>query len=63
MLRIPQPCIETRGDLWTAEAEAAGKPLDPKHHEPVVDVKAVTLHGFRLEPTDAGWRAPVILDI
>jgi SHS2 domain-containing protein len=29
----------------------------------VVDVKAVTLHRFRVEQTPSGWEATVILDI
>lgn len=37
--------------------------LDPGRHHPRVDVKAVTLHRFRLEKTDYGWETQVILDI
>jgi SHS2 domain-containing protein len=42
---------------------ACGEVLDPDRHHPRVDVKAVTLHHFRLEKTDCGWKASVILDI
>jgi len=37
--------------------------LDSEKHNQRVDVKAVTLHQFQLEPTPNGWRAMVILDI
>jgi SHS2 domain-containing protein len=41
----------------------AGEELDMNRHDLVVDVKAVTLHQFRVEKTDRGWEAFVILDI
>jgi SHS2 domain-containing protein len=44
-------------------AEARGEELDPARHDLVVDVKAVTLHRFRVENTGMGWAALVILDI
>ena len=44
-------------------AEAAGERADPERHELGVDVKAVTLHHFAVEPTAAGWQATVVLDV
>ncbi len=63
MLRVPE--IRIQGDTapFDLQAEAAGEKLDPDRHHPRVDVKAVTLHQFRLARTDAGWEAFVILDI
>ena len=63
MLRIPQVRLQEKVKPYTLEATAAGEILDPARHHPRVDVKAVTLHRFRLAKTDRGWEAFVILDI
>ena len=63
LLRVPNVQIQQQSDHFTLTAEAYGEELDPEKHELVVDVKAVTLHRFRVERTDPGWRAVVILDI
>jgi SHS2 domain-containing protein len=42
---------------------AWGEPLDPARHVPNHEVKAITLHGLRVEPTADGWLAEVIVDI
>ena len=44
-------------------AGVAGEMIDATRHEMVTDVKAVTLHQFRLEQTPQGWQVRVILDI
>lgn len=44
-------------------ASAQGEPLDRTHHHLEHEVKAITYHGLRVEPTDNGWMAEVILDI
>ena len=38
-------------------AELEGERIDPARHEQVADVKAVTLHGLRVERTEVGWQA------
>ncbi|MEK6852248.1 MAG: archease [Nanoarchaeota archaeon] len=43
--------------------EAHGEKLDPKRHEQLVDVKAVTYHLFEVKKTREGWKARVVLDI
>lgn len=63
MLRINQVAIEKNGDSYELHAQAAGETLDPDRHTTRVDVKAVTLHQFRLTKNDQGWEAMVILDI
>ena len=40
-----------------------GEPIDPVRQRLRVDVKAVTLHRFKLEKNAGGWDAFVILDI
>jgi SHS2 domain-containing protein len=42
---------------------AWGEPLDLARHVPNHEVKAITLHGLRVEHTAAGWLAEVIVDI
>ena len=63
MLRIRDLQIQRESSPFSLEATAAGEKLDPPRHHPRVDVKAVTLHRFRLEQTDRWWEAFVILDI
>jgi SHS2 domain-containing protein len=63
MLRVVQVEIQGDGRKFSLQATARGETLDPDRHFPRVDVKAVTLHQFRLEKTSKGWEAHVILDI
>ena len=48
---------------WSLVGHARGERLDPARHQQRADVKAVTLHKFRLEQTTEGWEAQIILDI
>ena len=63
MLRVQRVRVREDARPFALEAIARGETLDPDRHEPRVDVKAVTLHQFRLEKTERGWEALVILDI
>ena len=63
LLRVPEVRIERGDDGCSLAAEAYGEPIDPLKHDLVVDVKAVTLHLFRVEQVSSGWEATVILDI
>ncbi|RMG44872.1 MAG: archease [Acidobacteria bacterium] len=63
LLRVSQVRIDRRDDHFLLQAEAYGEEIDPRKHELLVDVKAVTLHRFQVERTADGWRAMVILDI
>jgi SHS2 domain-containing protein len=45
-----------RGVAW-------GEPLDRARHTLAHEVKAITYHGLRVEQTDSGWLAEVIVDI
>jgi SHS2 domain-containing protein len=63
MLRIHQARVKRNTQPYVLEALALGEKLDPDRHHPRVDVKAVTLHHFRLEKSRQGWKALVILDI
>ena len=48
---------------FALQARLAGERIDPPRHALLVDVKAVTLHRFRLEPLPDGWGATVVLDV
>ena len=63
MLRVNQVEIGKKDKSFALKAVASGEKLDPDRHRQRVDVKAVTLHRFRLEKTDRGWETMVILDI
>lgn len=45
------------------QARAAGATLDPSERERVREVKAITYHGLKVEPTATGWLAELIVDI
>jgi SHS2 domain-containing protein len=45
------------------KAEARGETLDPGRHHLDHEVKAITYHGLKVEPTPEGWLAEVIVDI
>jgi len=52
--------VEGRGDEWVLEGSALGVPLG----EIVArEVKAVTYSEMRIDETDDGWRAYVVLDV
>jgi SHS2 domain-containing protein len=55
--------IEQRNDSFTLEATVSGEQIDAGRHRPLVDVKAVTLHRFRVEFKDDVWKAVVELDV
>ena len=40
-----------------------GEPMDAARHTLLHEVKAITHHGLRVEPTEDGWLAEVIVDI
>ena len=64
LLRVPEVRISGGdGGAFVLEAEARGEPLDPARHRLQVDVKAVTLHRLRVERTERGWEAFVVLDV
>ena len=63
LLRVEAIQLEKDRPPFSVVAELAGETLDMERHELVADVKAVTLHKFRVEETERGWEAFVILDI
>ena len=63
LLRVESLSIKTADSKSSLKGVVYGEGLDPQKHPLSVDVKAVTLHHFSLQQTDAGWEAFVILDI
>lgn len=44
-------------------ATCRGESIDPSRHELDHEIKAITYHGLKVEYTDDGWLAEVIVDI
>jgi SHS2 domain-containing protein len=63
LLRIREVKIDEKDGQYSLKTTAVGEKLDPGRHEQRADVKAVTLHQFRVEKTGDEWKASVILDI
>jgi SHS2 domain-containing protein len=63
LLRVREARIDEKDGQYSLQTTAVGEKLDPGRHEQRADVKAVTLHQFRVEKTDNEWKASVILDI
>ena len=63
LLRAREMQIEEKDGAYSLKATTAGEPLDPRRHQQRADVKAVTLHDFRVEKIEGGWKAAAILDI
>jgi SHS2 domain-containing protein len=55
--------FEVRIDDRGLKAKALAQPLDVERHRLLHEVKAVTYHGLRVEETQTGWLAELILDI
>jgi len=45
------------------KAELSGEPIDRKKHELRNDIKAITLHMFKVEKTKDGYKAVVVVDV
>lgn len=55
--------FEARVDATGLVGKAWGEPLDLARHMLDHEVKAITYHGLKVERTDDGWLAEVIVDI
>jgi SHS2 domain-containing protein len=63
LLRVHEAEIDEKDGHYFLKTTAAGEHLDVARHQQRCDVKAVTLHGFRVEKNDDRWKASVLLDI
>ena len=55
--------ITKTNETYTLTAKVTGEKINMKMHELLVDVKAVSWHMFKVERTQKGWNAFVILDV
>jgi SHS2 domain-containing protein len=63
LLRPTTVQVMRRAQRWCVDAVLEGEGIDPVRHELSADVKAVTLHQLRVQRTETGWEATVVLDI
>jgi SHS2 domain-containing protein len=63
LLRIEDAKIGYENGLYFAKTTCWGEQINPGRHQLIVDVKAVTLHRFKVEQTPRGWETFIILDI
>ena len=64
LLLAPGPItIRSRSGGYGLEAELQGEAIDPQRHHLIVDIKAVTMHLFRVTRISQGWEALVVLDV
>lgn len=53
--------VQIAGDRLHATCH--GEPMDPARHEMEHEVKAITYHQLRVEESEGGWLAEIIVDI
>ena len=63
LLRVSTLAIHRQDNNFSLQASLYGEEADRFRHSLNADVKAVTLHRFRVEETGQGWEATVVLDI
>jgi len=63
LLRPADVHVLTVDGGYQVAAELRGEQIDPRRHELEADVKAVTLHGLRVQRSGSGWSAQVTLDV
>jgi SHS2 domain-containing protein len=47
----------------TMVASLTGEQFDPKRHQLIEELKAVTYHRLSVEQTSSGWRAIIVFDV
>ena len=63
LLHADRVQIEEREGTFTLEAAVSGEQIDAGRHRLLVDVKAVTLHRFKVAFVGNVWKAVVVLDV
>ncbi len=63
ILRATDVRVSAANHGHQVHAQLRGEPIDPGKHELLADIKAVTVHGLRVEHSNSGWRAQVTLDV
>ena len=52
-----------KNEKYKLTAELKGEKIDQKKHKLGNDLKAVTMHQFKVEQTKSGWKCLVVIDI
>ncbi len=55
--------IRQENGKWRLNATVRGEEISREKHELAADVKAVSLHNFKVRKIPQGWQADVILDV
>jgi SHS2 domain-containing protein len=63
LLRVERIALSDPPQGVSLTATLRGDPIDPERHRLGVDVKAVTLHHFKVAEMPEGWSATVVLDV
>jgi SHS2 domain-containing protein len=63
LLHADRVQIEELDGTFILEAAVSGEQIDANRHRLLVDVKAVTLHRFKLQFENGLWQAVVVLDV
>ncbi len=63
LLHADRVRIEEREGTFRLEAVVSGEQIDAGRHRLLVDVKAVTLHRFKVTFENNVWKAVVVLDV
>ncbi len=63
LLKTENIWIESTASKFVLNAQLSGECIDPQRHKLKVDVKAVTLHHFKVEKKADIFSATVVLDI
>lgn len=63
LLRLEGGAVESRDGRLAFEGMALGEEIDAQKHHMAVDVKAVTMHLFKLYRNQDSWHCTVVLDI
>ncbi len=55
--------VVSKNDAYKLVADLKGEKIDQKKHKLGNDLKAVTMHQFKVEESKAGWKCQVVIDI
>lgn len=55
--------VKVEENKFKLHATVRGEPIDHDKHTVHNDIKAITLHMFKVEKTNSGWKAFVVVDI
>ncbi|MCF7916751.1 MAG: archease [Candidatus Omnitrophica bacterium] len=63
LLKSTKPKIKETDQGFLLKSKLKGERLDPQRHHLNADIKAVTLHQFKIEKNKDNWKATVVLDV